>query len=214
MLHPFLEEAVSLFMEQQVVCSAVHRECSLRPAPLSYLIVLVGLILFFFPLRQTQAQAVYGSVFGTVTDSTGAVVPNATVTVTDVSKGTFQQVQTNASGNYTVTHLIPDTYKITVAASGFAQAEADGIAVAADTSPQVNLTLQPAGAAQTVTVTTEAPPLKTDRADVAQVLDSRQIQDLPNLDRNFSQFTLLTPGVQRASFNIAPTENPQGTVAT
>ncbi|WP_081823643.1 TonB-dependent receptor [Pseudacidobacterium ailaaui] len=201
-------------MEQQVVCSAVRRECSLRPAPLSYLIVLVGLILFFFPLRQTQAQAVYGSVFGTVTDSTGAVVPNATVTVTDVSKGTSQQVQTNASGNYTVTHLIPDTYKITVAASGFAQAEADGIAVAADTSPQVNLTLQPAGAAQTVTVTTEAPPLKTDRADVAQVLDSRQIQDLPNLDRNFSQFTLLTPGVQRASFNIAPTENPQGTVAT
>ena len=69
------------------------------------------------------------------------------------------------------------------------------------------------GASQTVTVTSAPPALKTDRADVGQVLDERQIQNLPNLNRNFTSFALLTPGVQRSSFNIAPTENPQGTTA-
>src|ERR1700693_3878395 len=60
--------------------------------------------------RLTSAQAVYGSVFGTVTDSTGAVVPNATVTVTDVAKGTSQTALSNESGQYRVQHLISDTY--------------------------------------------------------------------------------------------------------
>jgi hypothetical protein len=204
-------------MDQQVVCSAARKETCLRAAPSSCLhlpTLIFAVILSICAFSQADAQAVYGSIFGTVTDSSGAVVPNATVIVTDVSKGTSQQVQTNASGNYTVNRLIPDTYRVTVTAPGFTQAETDNVSVAADTSPQVNLTLQPAGAQQTVTVTSEAPPLKTDRADVAQVLDRQQIQALPNLNRNFSQFTLLTPGVQRASFNIAPTENPQGTVAT
>jgi Carboxypeptidase regulatory-like domain len=60
-----------------------------------------------------SAQAVYGSIFGTVTDSSGAVVPNATVTVADVAKGTSVAVQSDASGEYRVQHLIPDTYTVT-----------------------------------------------------------------------------------------------------
>ena len=110
--------------------------------------------------------------------------------------------------------LQQNVYKVKVESANFTRAEADNVSVSADTSPQINLQLQPAGATQTVTVTTAAPPLKTDRADVAQVLSSQQVQTLPSLDRNFSQFTLLTPGVQRSSFSIDPTENPQGTVAT
>src|SRR6202051_1731923 len=69
--------------------------------------------------RLTSAQAVYGSVFGTVTDSSGAVVPNATVTVTDVAKGTSETAQSNESGQYRVQHLIPDTYTVAAEAKGF-----------------------------------------------------------------------------------------------
>ena len=151
-----------------------------------------------------QAQAVFGSIIGTVTDSSGAAVPNASIVVTDVSKGTTQTVQSNGSGNYTVSRLIPDNYTLKASAHGFSPAEADNVVVSADTSPQVNLVFQAAGASQTVTVTAEAAALQTDRADVGSVITNKQLQNLPNQNRNFTTFALLTPGVQRGSFNIAP----------
>ena len=67
------------------------------------------------------AQAVYGSIFGTITDNTGAVVPNATITVTDVSKGTSVTVQSDASGGYLVQHLIADTYQVSSGSQGVQQ---------------------------------------------------------------------------------------------
>ena len=60
------------------------------------------------------AQSVYGSIFGTVTDKSGAAVPNATITVTDEAKGTVVNVTSNASGDYSVPHLIPDVYDLKV----------------------------------------------------------------------------------------------------
>ncbi len=159
------------------------------------------------------AQAVYGNISGTVTDATGAAVPNATVTVTDINKGTTKTAQTTADGIFTVSDLIPDSYSVKVEAQNFTPSEANNVTVAADTVQRVNLQMNVGGASQTVTVTAEAPALKTDRADVAQVLSGTTVQALPNLNRNFTQFELLTPGVQRSSFNIASTENPQGSQA-
>jgi len=98
-------------------------------------------------------------------------------------------------------------------AQGFSPAEADNVVVSADSTPQVNLVFQTVGTSQTITVTSAPPPLQTDGADVSTVIDQRQLQDLPNQNRNFSSFALLVPGVQRASFNIQATENPQGTQA-
>src|SRR6202041_1270789 len=112
-------------------------------------------------VTRTYAQAVFGSIVGTVTDPTGAVVPNATVVVTDVSKGTSQTVQSNGSGNYSVSRLIPDTYTVKATAQGFDPAEADNVIISADTTPQVNLIFQTAGAQQTVNVTSAAPVLQT-----------------------------------------------------
>ena len=70
-------------------------------------------------INSARAQAVYGSIFGTVTDSTGAVIPNATITVTDVAKGTVVSVICNASGDYTVPHLIPDVSDLLATVPGF-----------------------------------------------------------------------------------------------
>ncbi len=69
--------------------------------------------------RTAQAQAIYGSVYGTITDKTGAAIPNATITVTDESKGTSVQVTSNQSGEYTVPNLIPDVYDVKASAAGF-----------------------------------------------------------------------------------------------
>ena len=141
-----------------------------------------------------HAQAVYGSIIGTVTDNTGAVVPNATVKITDVAKGTSTTVQTNGSGEYTVQHLIPDVYQVEVTAAGFAPGTVSNVVVYADTAPKADIKLALGGASSTVTVTTAAPLLTTDRAEVSTILNERAVENLPNLNRNFTAFELLTPG--------------------
>ena len=158
-----------------------------------------------------HAQAVYGSLYGTVTDSTGAVVPNATVTVTDVSKGTAVTATANASGDYTVDHLIPDVYNVKVTASGFEGFEANGIQVFADQSPKVDASLKTGSSTETVQVNADSiPVLKTDRADVATTFSGQTIQDLPIGDRNFTNLQLLLPGAQQLGWSHAADENPQG----
>ena len=165
----------------------------------SYLIrfllsVTVLLLWTFSTVSPARAQAVYGSIFGTVTDKSGAVVPNATITVTDVSKGTSVTTQTNGSGEYRVQHLIVDTYQVQAEASGFAKATADNVVVYVDTSPKVDLQLEVGSVSNNVTVTASGTLLQTDRADVSTILNARAVEDLPNFNRNFTAFELLTPG--------------------
>ena len=107
-----------------------------------------------------SAQSVYGSIFGTVSDKTGAVISGATITVTDVAKGTVVNVISNDSGDYSVPHLIPDTYDLKVVAKGFKPFEAKGISVSADTAPRVDPTLDVGSdTGTTVEVNAETQPL-------------------------------------------------------
>ena len=156
-----------------------------------------------------SAQAVYGSVFGTVTDSTGAVVPNAAITVTDVAKGTSVSTQSDANGDYRVQHLVPDTYSVSAEASGFTKATTDNVVVYADTAPKVNLTLAVGSVSNTVTVTSGAPLLQTEHTDVNVILNERAVETLPNLNRNFTAFELLTPGTTYIGWNVDESQNPQ-----
>ena len=158
----------------------------------SFLTFLLGFVLLLS--GQSFGQAVYGSIFGTVTDSTGAVIPNAKVTVTDVRKGTSDSYTTNESGNYSATHLIPDIYKIKIEAQGFATAESDQVQVSADTGSKFDAVLKTGAQTETVQVTAEAPQLKTDRSDVAIEFNDRYVADLPIFNRNFTEFELLSPG--------------------
>ncbi len=162
-------------------------------------------------IAPASAQSVYGSIFGTVTDSTGAAIPGATVTVTDVAKGTVVTVTSNASGDYSVPHLIPDVYDLKVTAKGFKAFEAKGITVQADTAPRIDPTLEVGTAATTVTVNADQQPiLKTDRADVSTVFDQQQVSSLPVGDQNFTNLQLLLPGAQLLGWSHAADENPQG----
>lgn len=155
------------------------------------------------------AQAVYGSVFGTVTDTTGAVIPGAKITVTDVSKNTSVTTVTNGSGEYRVEHLIPDTYRVDAEASGFSQGSASNVVVFADTSPKVDIQLKIGAVSNTVTVTAGAPLLQTDREDVSTILNTRALTTLPNLQRNFTSFELLTPGTNYIGWSVGQSTNPQ-----
>jgi outer membrane receptor protein involved in Fe transport len=157
-----------------------------------------------------SAQAVYGSILGTVSDPSGAAVPNAKVTVTSQTKNTSIDTTTNESGNYSVTHLIPDVYSVRVEGQGFKTLEFKDIPLSADTGVRVDGQFQVGGSTETVEVTSEAPQLKTDRADVAIEFNSKQLAELPVYNRNFQSLELLSPGTQILGWGHAATENPQG----
>ncbi|HEX5082214.1 MAG TPA: carboxypeptidase-like regulatory domain-containing protein, partial [Blastocatellia bacterium] len=159
-------------------------------------------------------QAVYGSIFGTVTDSSGAAAPNATVTITNTATNVSVTTKTNESGNYTQTRLIPGTYSIKVEAPSFKAAVIEAVVVNVDTASSANVALQPGQVTEQITIMAEAPLLKTDRADVATTFETRQVTDLPILDRNFTKFILLTPGTQQLGWQHAASENPQGSIQT
>src|SRR5437899_12261959 len=155
-------------------------------------------------------QAVYGSVLGTVTDPQGAAVAGAKVTVINQRKGTQDTATTNADGNYSVTHLVPDSYTVRVEAAGFKVSEQKDVVVQADAGARVDLQFQVGGATETVEVTAEAPQLKTDRADVAVTFNDRAVVEVPILNRNFTELQLLAPGSQKiVGWSHAATENPQ-----
>lgn len=157
---------------------------------------MAGLLLLLLATGSSNlwAQAVYGSLFGTITDNTGATVPNAKVTVTDLSKGISVTTTTNESGLYRVQHLIPDHYRVEAEAPGFSTAKVADVQVYADTAPEVDLQLKVGSVSDTVTVSGGAPLIEVDRAEVSTILDERQLQNLPNMNRNFTEFELLTPG--------------------
>ena len=158
-----------------------------------------------------QAQAVYGGIIGTVTDPQGAAVANAKVTVLDEGKGTTDSTTTNESGNYSVGHLIAGTYTVRAEAAGFKITVQKGVIVNVDANASVPLQFQVGGASETVEVTGEAPQLKTDRSDVAVSFNEKYVEDLPILNRNFTQIQLLSPGSQKLTgWSHAATENPQG----
>jgi hypothetical protein len=169
----------------------------------------LGIGIAFLP-HTAIAQAVYGSVYGTVTDASGAAIPGATVTVTDEAKGTSVTAKTNESGAYSVEHMIPDLYTVKVEATGFKGFETNHLQVLADTSPKVDAAMQTGGASETVNVNADAiPQLKTDRADVATVFDQKTVADLPVSGRNFTSLQLLLPGAQQLGWSHAADENPQ-----
>jgi outer membrane receptor protein involved in Fe transport len=158
-----------------------------------------------------SAQSVYGSLFGTVSDKTGAAVSGATVNIKDEAKGTVVTVTSNASGDYTVPHLIPDVYDLKVTAKGFKSFEAKGISVEADTAPRIDPTLDVGGSSETVEVNADTQPqLKTESTDVSTVFDQQQVASLPVGDQNFTNLQLLLPGAQLLGWSHAADENPQG----
>jgi len=174
----------------------------------------VALVLAVFAPSRAIAQAVYGSVSGIITDTTGAVVPGVTVTITSAERKTVDTIVTNESGLYVKERLLPGTYEVKAELTGFRTPVFPDIKVNVDTQTKLNIRLDLGSVSENVTVAGFSPLLKTDRADVATTFESKQINDLPILDRNFTKFILLTPGTQQLQWQHAASENPQGSTQT
>ena len=162
----------------------------------------------------TSGQAVYGTIFGTVTDVSGAAVPAVKLSLTSVERGTNAETVTNGSGNYELTHLLAGRYRIRAEAQGFKASEVTEIPVHVDQGTRVDLRLQVGGAKESVTVSANTVPmLKTDRTDVAVIFNERDILDLPlPFAGNFTSLELLAPGTSMLGFQHASSENPQGSI--
>ncbi len=159
-----------------------------------------------------MAQQIFGSIYGTVTDPSGAAIANAKVTITDRGKGTSSEVTTNESGNYSKGQLIPGTYQITIDAPGFGSVQSTDIAVVVDQAARFDAAMKVGSVTEKLEVTAAAPLIQTDRADVAQTFTAEEISSLPNFGRNVQAFELLSPGTSEYGWQQNGAENPQAGV--
>jgi hypothetical protein len=195
--------------------TTASRRAPSSKGPRLVLLACVALAALAAAVPAARAQAVYGSVAGTVTDPSGASLPGVTVTITSVERKTVDTVVSNSSGNYVKEHLLPGVYEVKAELTGFKSTVVSRALVGVDSQTKIDLALQLGDLSEAVTVTAaEGQLLKTDRADVAVTFETKQLTELPVLDRNFTKFVLLTPGTQRLSWNHATSENPQGSVQT
>lgn len=157
---------------------------------IAWMMVLLGF--FAVPAR---AQRTSGAIRGTVTDSSGAVVPGANVTVKEGATGFSQSTVTNTEGVYSFDALPVGTYNVEVALEGFKTAVQTGIPLNVADVLAINVQLQPGALAETVTVESSATTVKTVGGEVAGLVTGEQVRQLPLNGRNFLQLGTLMPGV-------------------
>ena len=153
------------------------------------------LLVVAFACFSISGQTIFGRISGTVVDSTGAVVPDANVTVTNSATNASRTATTDESGFYTVTNLPVGTYTVVVERTGFKKASQIDNVLTADTRLTVNMTLEAGNVSETVEVSTAAgETVNTTSGEVARVVDRRQVQNLALNGRNYMQLVTLIPG--------------------
>jgi len=160
-----------------------------------------------------DAQVLYGSLTGNVTDTSGAAVPGAKVEVANTQTGIARQTTTDDRGVFLFSDLQTGVYKVTVSATSFSTNVAPSIAVQANTVQRWDVQLHVAAVGETVTVTTSAVALQTDRADVNSQIQTSQLSDLPMTgstgSRNFESLFITLPGFTPPVANSSIASNPQ-----
>lgn len=145
-----------------------------------------------------RAQYEDGSLIGSIHDATGAAVPNATVTVTNVNTANVFKVTSNGSGDYEVPSLRVGVYNIEAAAAGFASAQAKAISIAVGGRQRIDLTLKVGETATTVEVSDVALQVETETSERGQTISGYQTEALPLVSRNFSDLLALVTGSRQA----------------
>jgi Carboxypeptidase regulatory-like domain/TonB dependent receptor-like, beta-barrel len=167
-----------------------------RVVSVSAICLIVIAILGFGTVQRLNAQVLYGSVAGTVTDQTGAVVPNAAITIVNDNTGLTRNTTSGTAGDFRIIDLPAGTYTLSVTAQGFKPVKQTGIRVAVGSINQQNVQLSVGSVTQTVTVSGAAATLQTQQANVHTTISNYAVQNLPlNIYHNFQSVELLAPGV-------------------
>jgi outer membrane receptor protein involved in Fe transport len=140
------------------------------------------------------SQEVSARLTGQVTDTSGALVAKAVVTLTNTNTGAVRTVETDDNGSYTITQVPPGTYDLSVKGPGFKESVSKGLVFSVNDSKNINIALEAGAVSESVTVIAEAPLLQT-TSTVGDVVENRRLVELPLNNRNFMQLMNLVPGV-------------------
>src|SRR5579864_1533166 len=178
--------------------AATGAEADLRaPARVIAFSFLIACAFFLF-LLPLHAQKITGTISGVVSDPTGAVVANATVTITNVATGLARTATSSEIGEFTAPDLPNGTYRIVVQAPNFMESVVEKVEVHVASTALVNVQLKLGSASEQVTVEANAIHVQTDSAQLGEVVLGQQVKDLPLNGRNFVELTQMQPGVSSA----------------
>ncbi len=177
--------------------SSLSMLCKMKRSAAAIFVLFVALLCS--PLMQAQSGG--GGITGTVTDTTGAVIPNATVTALNVATGVSTVRTGSSSGLYTINPLQPGTYTITVASNGFSTFKQENVVVDALENVGLNVTLKSGSQSETITVSAAPPSLDTTSATLGGTIENSVYAALPLIfagsqQRDITQFSNLLPGAQ------------------
>ena len=168
-----------------------------------------------FAISPAFAQAVHGTLLGTVTDVTGGAVAGAKVTILETNTRVSHSGETNASGNYDFPDLPPGQYNVMAEMEGFKREMREGVLVEVDTSARADLKLQPGNVSESIEVTAAPALLQTDRADTGRTMDAVLVEELPlGVNRNFQSLLDLMPGTSPATFQHSQAFNAGSSLQT
>ncbi|MGH7973575.1 MAG: carboxypeptidase-like regulatory domain-containing protein, partial [Limisphaerales bacterium] len=159
------------------------------------LVLLCALCIVVFPAPVTQAAEPTGSIRGTVVDPSGATVPGAKITATNIGTGVTRQTTTSGEGNYAFLGLPVGLYSLTIEASGFQQNVQTGIVVKADQTSTVSTKLTLGSATQSVTVKGNTELVQTQQGTLARGISAEEVGNLPLQGRLTAQLVTLAPGM-------------------
>ncbi|HWI68043.1 MAG TPA: carboxypeptidase-like regulatory domain-containing protein, partial [Nitrospiraceae bacterium] len=166
-------------------------------------------------IQTANAQVLFGSVSGTVTDQSGATVPKAHVSSVNKGTGVVRETDVDGSGHYTLTDLPPGTYDITVTASGFKPLTQTDVTVGANVVTNANFNLQVGAVSEKISVEADAVMLQTEKTDVHTELTEKAILEMPlNQYRNYQTLINLVPGATPGVFQNAIADTPERALST
>jgi hypothetical protein len=178
------------------------------------LCLVVGLVLLSASASLAQTT---GTIVGTVRDASGAQVPGATITVTNIERNTTQQLTSDEAGSYVAPFLPPGHYKVSISKPGFKTADSASTQVDVDQRARIDFALTLGNVTETVTVDTTPPLIRSETAELGDVIEQKPIQSLPLNGRDFAQLVLLvpgvTPGMQGENLSGNSTNNPRASSA-
>jgi hypothetical protein len=163
-------------------------------------------------LSSAHAQNSFGTIVGTVTDPSGALATNATVTVTNVDTNTVRTVVSDNSGGYNLPSLLPGRYVVKVEDAGFATQQGSPLLLAADQTARLDFKLTVGGSSEVVQVDTSSSVMQTDSPTVGATIDAKKVVDLPLNGRNFIQLTQLIPGVNPGTVSSIAARRGRGSI--